>query len=106
MSTHQPDDQSNGHHFVVVTFSTQPGSQDQALNEIGDYVAGFLSQQPGFITSRLFASGDGSNIVHQAEWTDEAAFKAVGPLARKHPDFPKLMAYEPKGIGYHLHRSF
>jgi hypothetical protein len=94
------------HHFVIVTFQTNDINQAQAIAEIGDYVADFLSQQPGFITSSLFVARDGQSIVHQAEWTNEAAFQAAGPLAREHPDFPKLMAYEPKGIGYQLARTF
>jgi antibiotic biosynthesis monooxygenase len=97
---------STEHHYVIVTFHTDKTNQSQAVTEIGDYVADFLSQQPGFVTSSLFASRDGQSIVHQAQWTSEAAFLAAGPLARAHPDFPKLMTYEPKGIGYQLERTF
>lgn len=97
---------SSDHHFVIVTFHTNNKNQALALDEIGAYVAGFLSQQPGFITSRLFAARDGLSVVHQAEWNDEAAFQAAGSLAREHPDLPKLMAYEPKGVGYQLNRTF
>ena len=97
---------STNHHFVIVTFQTNENIQPQALIEIGDYVADFLSQQPGFITSRLFASRDGQSIVHEAEWTSEAEFQAAGPLAQAHPAFPRLMAYEPKSIGYQLSRTF
>ena len=94
------------HHFVIVTFNTNDTNQSQACAEIGDYVATFLSQQPGFITSRLFASRDGQTIVHQAEWTNETAFQAARSLARAHPDLPKLMAYTPKNLEYHLTRTF
>ena len=97
---------SDQHHYVVVTFSTNAANQARAIEEIGDYVAQFLSQQPGFIRSRLLAGKDGTTIVHQAEWTNEAAFQAAGVLAREHPDLPKLMAYEPRGAGYSLARSF
>jgi hypothetical protein len=97
---------SNMHHYVVVTFTTTPGNQDQALTEIGDYVSTFLSQQAGFLTSRLLASLDGKRIVHLAEWTNNEAFVAAGALARQHPDLPKLMAYEPNGMGYQLTRTF
>ena len=97
---------SGQHHFVVVTFKTTPANQALAVEKIGDYVADFLSQQPGFIGSRLLASRDGHSIVHQAEWTNEAAFQAAGALARAHPDLPALMAYEPSGVGYRLARTF
>ena len=94
------------YHYVIVTFNTTQDNQAQALADIGDYVATFLSQQPGFVTSRLFASRDGESIVHHAQWTEEGAFQAAGQLARAHPDLPKLMAYTPKGVGYTLHRTF
>lgn len=97
---------TRNHHYVVVNFSTTPANQAQALSEIGDYVGSFLSQQPGFITSRLFASNDGERIVHQAEWSSEADFQQAGVLARAHPDLPKLMAYAPNGSGYTLARTF
>lgn len=93
-------------HCVVVTFQTTSANQAQALSEIGGYVASFLSQQPGFVSSQLLAAKDELSIVHHAQWTDEASFVAIGPLARVHPDFPKLMAYSPQGNGYRLHRSF
>ena len=51
-------------------------------------------------------SQDGQSVVHQAEWTSEQTFKDAGPLAREHPDFPKLMTYEPKGIEHALIRTF
>ena len=97
---------SGAHHFVVVTFATTPDNQASALEEIGAYVAEFLSQQPGFVTSRLLASRDGESIVHQAEWLDEASFQAAGALARERPELPKLMAYQPRGVGYRLARAF
>ncbi|MDG2277148.1 MAG: antibiotic biosynthesis monooxygenase [Pseudomonadales bacterium] len=99
-------DTTSGHHFVVVTFLTTPEEHTQAVREIGDYVEEFLSQQPGFIASRLLAATDGRSIVHQAEWTAESAFKAIAPAARKHPAFPKLMTYQPIGLGYQLVRSY
>jgi len=98
--------QVNQHHFVVVTFTTTQENQQQALADIGEYVERFLSRQPGFINSRLLAGNDGTGIVHQAEWTTESAFTAIGPLARQQPDFAKLMAYQPKGVGYRLAREF
>lgn len=94
------------HHYVVVTFTTTPDNQAQAVTEIGDYVGSFLSQQPGFVSSSLFASRDGERIVHQAEWLSEADFQRAGTLAREHPDLPRLMAYAPSGTGYRLARRF
>lgn len=97
---------SETHHYVVVHFTTTLENQAQALQDIGAYVGSFLSQQPGFITSSLLASRDGLQIVHQAQWLNEAAFAAAGVLAREHPDLPKLMTYSPAGAGYTLHQTF
>jgi heme-degrading monooxygenase HmoA len=94
------------HHYVFVTFNTTREQQAQALREIGDYVAGFLSQQPGFVQSRLLASQDGEQVFHQAQWENEAAFQAAGQLARQHPDLPKLMLWTPVGVGCTLYRQF
>ena len=107
--SHEPElkeQDAQGHHFVIVTFKTNEDNQQRAILEIGDYVAEFLSRQPGFIRSSLFASNDAHSLVHQAEWVNESAFQAAGTLARKHPDLPKLMVFEPKGIGYQLSRTF
>lgn len=94
------------HHHVFVTFNTTKEQQAQALTEIGDYVAEFLSQQPGFVQSRLLASLDGEHVFHQAQWENEAAFQAAGQLARQHPDLPKLRLWAPVGTGCRLHRQF
>ncbi len=93
-------------HIVVVHFSVPDGEEDTALQKIGDYVASFLSQQPGFITSRLHRNKDGGGLLHYAEWDSEADFQAAGVLAREHPDLPALLAYEPSGVGYQVERIF
>ena len=54
-------------HIVIVTFNIDSDNQRTALQEIGDYVGNFLSQQPGFLSSRLHSGIDGASIVHYAE---------------------------------------
>jgi hypothetical protein len=44
------------HHIVIVSFTTTPETQNLALQQVGNYVADFLSQQAGFVCSRLHAS--------------------------------------------------
>ncbi|MBT7537845.1 MAG: hypothetical protein HN683_00785, partial [Gammaproteobacteria bacterium] len=39
--------------IVVVTFNTNPENHTAARTQIDDYIRDFLSQQPGFIESRL-----------------------------------------------------
>ena len=93
-------------HIVIVTFETDAAAQDAALAAIGAYVGAFLSQQPGFVASRLHRGLDGRSIVHYAKWESEAAFKAAAEKARSHPDLPALLAYKPSGRGYTLWKSF
>tara|TARA_B100001179_G_C18305459_1_gene281426 strand:- start:202 stop:510 length:309 start_codon:yes stop_codon:yes gene_type:complete len=93
-------------HIVIVTFNIDSDNQRTALQEIGDYVGKFLSQQPGFLGSRLHSGLDGASIVHYAEWECQADFLKAGEKARSHPSFDKLMSYKPNGLGYRLHRSF
>ena len=54
-------------HIVIVTFNIDSDNQRTALQEIGDYVGNFLSQQPGFLGSRLHSGLDGASIVHYTE---------------------------------------
>jgi len=54
-------------HIVIVTFNIDSDHQRTALQEIGDYVGNFLSQQPGFLGSRLHSGLDGASIVHYGE---------------------------------------
>lgn len=93
-------------HIVVVHFSVDAAEQSAAAQKIGDYVASFLSQQPGFIASRLHLSNAGTGLLHYAEWESEADFQAAGALAREHPDLPALRAYQPSGVGYQVVRTF
>ena len=93
-------------HIVIVTFNIDSDNQGLALQEIGDYVGNFLSQQPGFLSSRLHSGIDEASIVHYAEWECQTAFLKAGKKARSHPSFEKLMSYKPNGSGYRLHRSF
>ena len=93
-------------HIVVVQFTTAPAEQAEAVQLVGDYVADFLSQQPGFIKSRLHSSLDGESMVHYAEWESEADFQAAGAKAQDHPDLPALRAYHPLGRGYVVARTF
>lgn len=93
-------------HFVVVDFEVEPGEQDEALAKIGDYVASFLSQQPGFVRSTLHKGLDGRSIVHYAKWRCEDDFKRAGEKAQSHPDLPALLAYNPSGRGFTSWRTF
>ena len=93
-------------HIVIVNFTTNESSQAQAIQEVGDYVEGFLSHQSGFIASQLHASLDGLSLVHYAVWMSEKNFMAAAERARSHPDLSMLMAYNPIASGYKIRRCF
>ncbi|MGD8418217.1 MAG: antibiotic biosynthesis monooxygenase [Pseudomonadales bacterium] len=93
-------------HIVIVTFETTPENQSEALEKIGAYVDTFLSQQPGFIDSRLHRGLDGTSLVHYARWRSEADFQTAGEKARVHPDLPALRRYKPAGRGYTVWASY
>jgi heme-degrading monooxygenase HmoA len=93
-------------HHVIVEFTTEPADQERALQMIGDYVASFLSRQPGFVASVLHRGNDGTSIVHYATWESEADFKRAGEKAQAHPDLPALRAFRPQGRGFTAYRRF
>ncbi len=92
--------------MVVVEFDTSPENQDRALEEIGAYVAEFLSRQDGFQRSFLSRSTDGKGLVHCALWRSEADFDAAGVKAREHPAMPGLRQYQPRGQRYQVWQEF
>ena len=85
----------NSDYTVIVNFETDPIEQDQALELIGNYIGSYLSQQPGFIKSRLHRSIDGKQIVHYAQWQSEEDFRAFAEKAASHPDLPGIRKYKP-----------
>ncbi len=92
--------------IVIVDFEIEEGEQEEALGKIGDYIASFLSRQPGFIESRLLRSHDGSRIVHYARWASEADFRTFAGKAQSHPDLPALRAYKPSAGFFSLWATY
>ena len=98
--------QREGSFTVIVDFDTTPETQAQALEEIGAYVAEFLSRQPGFLQSWLHRSLDGTALVHYALWRSAADFQAAGEKARQHPALPALRRFNPRGRQFEVWRGF
>ncbi len=91
---------------VIVRFDTTAESRSRALEEIGDYVAEFLSRQDGFVQSWLQQSVDGDGVVHVALWRSEAHFAAAGEKAQSYPALPALRRYNPRAERYQVWRAF
>lgn len=81
---------------VIVSFETEPDEQEAALEKIGRYIETFLSQQPGFVQSRLHQSRDGKRVLNYAQWQSESDFQNFAEKAQTHPDLPALRKYKPQ----------
>lgn len=91
---------------VIVDFETGPDEQAEALEKIGDYIGSFLSQQRGFIHSRLHRSTDGKRIVHYAQWQSEEHFRAFAERAASHPDLPAIRQYKPNAGFFEVWKQY
>ncbi len=96
----------NEYFTVIVNFETEPDEQSEALEKIGSYVGSFLSQQPGFVQSKLHQSTDGKRIVHYAQWQSEEDFRAFAEIAGSHPDLPAIRKYNPQAGFFELWREY
>jgi len=59
----------------VVRFDVTPDKQMALIGAIVGEVERWVQLRPGFISSTLHASHDGSHVINYAQWTNEAAFK-------------------------------
>ncbi len=91
---------------VIVRFETTAETQVTALAAIKNYIADFLSQQPGFISATLHRSFDGLSIANYAHWESASDFKHFAKLAKKHPDLPGLIQYNPTPCFYEITEQF
>lgn len=91
---------------VIVKFETTAETQEAALVAVKNYIAGFLSQQPGFISATLHRSFDNLSIVNYAHWESASDFKRFAELAREHPDLPELLQYKPTPCFYEIAGEF
>lgn len=91
---------------VIVKFETTNQSQETALAAIKDYIASFLSQQPGFLSAKLHRSFDGLSIANYTHWESASDFKRFSELAQKHPDLPGLIQYKPTPCFYEITEQF
>ena len=92
--------------IVVVTFNTNPENHTVARTQIDDYIRDFLSQQPGFIESRLHELQAGAGLLHYASWQSENDFKLFALKAKDHPALPAIRAYTPSANFYHIFAEY
>lgn len=61
---------------VIVVFQVEPSQQQELLDKIVGYMEGYVKQQPGFISSSLHKSIDGTKVINYAQWESPEFFKA------------------------------
>ena len=86
--------------IVVVTFETTQDNHTQAREVIDEYIRDFLSQQPGFIESRLHEQRQDTGLLHYARWKTEADFRAFAEIAASHPALPQIRKFSPNANFY------
>lgn len=70
-------DKKNSQVFpVIVVFQVEPSQQRELLDSIVEYMEGYVKHQPGFISSSLHKSADGTRVVNYAQWENPEFFKA------------------------------
>ena len=92
--------------IVVVTFNTNSENHTTARTQIDDYIRDFLSQQPGFIESRLHELQAGTGLLHYASWQSENDFKLFALKAKDHPGLPAIREYAPSANFYHIVKEY
>ena len=85
---------------AIVTFSCEPEQQDDLVAKIRGYIADFISQQEGLISSHLHKSLCGKSVVNYAQWQSMAHFKAFSEKARSRPELPALLLFKPHAVFY------
>ncbi len=85
---------------VMVSFDCEAQQQAELAEKIKAYVANFISQQDGFVSSHLHVSRCGKHVVNYAQWQSMEHFKAFGEKARSRPELPELLAFKPRAVFY------
>lgn len=91
---------------VVVTFETDQQNHAEARELISAYIKDFLSQQPGFIESKLHENREGEGLLHYARWQAEADFLAFAKIASAHPALPALRKFKPNANFYDVWATY
>jgi predicted SnoaL-like aldol condensation-catalyzing enzyme len=68
---------------VIVVFQVEPSRQQELLDNIMNYGGSLMKYQPGFISSSLHKSLDGTRVINYTQWqsSKQAARNSVGSQA-------------------------
>ena len=79
---------------VIISFSVDPSRQSELLKEIVDFLETLVKKQPGFVSSTLHKSLDGTRVINYAQWRSREDYEAFvqNTLANQAPtifqDYP------------------
>ena len=62
---------------LINTFTVKPEKQDELIRVLDEATEQVMRHLPGFVSASLHKSLDGTRVANYAQWTDEAAFKAM-----------------------------
>ncbi|MFJ4526347.1 antibiotic biosynthesis monooxygenase family protein [Streptomyces sp. NPDC088810] len=69
-------DPDAGVHTVMVHFTVEPGRREVLVEAIGTFVEDVVRHQPGFVSSTVHISLDGTRVINYAQWASREAFEA------------------------------
>jgi quinol monooxygenase YgiN len=83
---------------LINVFTVDPANQQQLLNLLARTTVEFVRQAPGFISSTLHRSLDGSKVTMYAHWRSVEDYQAMRQDPRPLPLFEEALAiakFEP-----------
>ncbi|MEW2418382.1 antibiotic biosynthesis monooxygenase family protein [Streptomyces sp. NPDC046866] len=63
---------------VIVTFTPDPSRREELVEAIRAFVVTVVRHQPGFLSSTVHVSADGTRVINYAQWADREAYEAFG----------------------------
>jgi quinol monooxygenase YgiN len=63
---------------VIVTFTPDPSRRQELVEAIRTFVENVVRHQPGFLSSTVHVSADGTRVINYAQWADRQACEAFG----------------------------
>ena len=71
---------------VVVDIHVEPEAQARFAGRLGEMIETFTQHQPGFVSSAIHKSEDGTRLLNYSQWRDRASYEHFieHPEAKRH----------------------
>ncbi len=60
---------------VLLMFECQPDEQSPLIDKLFNFINTRMKPQPGFVSSLVYASEDGTKVVEHFQWKDRASYE-------------------------------